>query len=322
MNVLEVKNLKKYFPLRKFGKKHYVRAVDGVSFTVKEGEIIGILGESGCGKSTLGLLISRLELETEGEIKFKDQKISETLKLPKDIRRRIQIILQNPYDSFDPRFTVGDSLFIPLKINQIGDSDDDRRNMILEYMEKSGLTPSKDLYRRYPHELSGGQLQRLSILRAMLLKPDFLVADECVSMLDVSVRADVINLLMDLVQSLDTSMMFITHDISLGRYVSDRILVMYLGKIVEMAPADVIMENPLHPYTRILISYSPTLIKKKTRIPIKGEVQTLLSEPKGCRFAPRCPYAQDVCYQTEPNLVEISSNHFVACHIVEKEAGS
>lgn len=318
MNVLEIRNLKKYFPIRKFGKKHYVRAVDGVSFTVKEKEIIGILGESGCGKSTLGLLISRLELETEGEIKFKDKKISETLKLPRDIRRRIQIILQNPYDSFDPRFTVGDSLFIPLKINHIGNSDNERRNMILEYMEKSGLTPSQDLYRRYPHELSGGQLQRLSILRAMLLHPDFLVADECVSMLDVSVRADVINLLMDLVQSFGTSMMFITHDISLGRYVSNRILVMYLGKIVEIAPAEDIMKNSLHPYTKILISYSPTLIKKKTRIPIKGEVQTLLNEPEGCRFAPRCPYVQDICYKIEPNLIEVSPDHLVACHVVEK----
>jgi peptide/nickel transport system ATP-binding protein len=314
MRIIEIRNLKKYFPLRKFGKRYYVRAVDDVSFSIEEGEIVGILGESGSGKTTLGFLISRLERETEGNMFFRDQKISGTLKLSKDIRRRIQLILQNPYDSFDPRFTVGESLFIPLKTHKVGSQDSEWKDKIYEYMEISGLSPAKDYYERYPHELSGGQLQRLSILRAMLLNPDFLVADECVSMLDVSVRADIINFLLNFISRSKTSMMFITHDISLANFVSNRIIVMYLGKVMEIAKAEEIVKNPLHPYTRILISYSPTLLEKKGKIPIKGYVQPLMETPKGCRFLQRCSFAKKECSEIEPELVEVEKDHFVACH--------
>ncbi len=316
MKTIEVKNLKKYFPLRKLGKRYYIRAVDDVSFSIEEGEIVGILGESGCGKSTLGFLISRLERETEGDVFFRNQKISGTLRLPKDTRRRIQLILQNPYDSFDPRFTVGESLLIPLRIHKIGSHDLERKRKIYEYMEMAGLSPATNYYERYPHELSGGQVQRLSILRAMLLKPDFLVADECVSMLDVSVRADVINFLLNFASLSKTSMMFITHDISLGSFVSNRIIVMYLGKVVEIAKAKEIVKNPLHPYTRILLSYSPVLFEKRKKIPIKGYVQPLLEKPKGCRFFQRCPFSQKECSEIDPKLVEIEKGHLVACHVV------
>ncbi len=318
METIEVKNLKKYFPLKKFGGKHYVRAVDDVSFSIKEGEVVGILGESGCGKSTLGFLIARLEKETQGDIFFKGQKISGTLHLSQDERRQIQLILQNPYDSFDPRVTIGESLLIPLRIHKIGSNDSERQRKIYEYMETAGLLPSTNYYNRYPHELSGGQLQRLSILRAMLLNPDFLIADECVSMLDVSVRADVINFLLKFVSLSKTSMMFITHDISLGSFVSNRIIVMYLGKVVEIARTDEIVKNPLHPYTRVLLSYSPSLVEKRKKIQIaKIYTQPLLEKTKGCNFFARCPFAQKECLEVEPELVKVNEDHFVACNLIK-----
>ncbi len=313
MSLLRVENLKKYFPLRKFGGRLHVRAVDGVSLQVNEGEILGILGESGCGKSTLGLVIGRLERETSGEIYFMDRKISGTMRLNRETRRNIQIIFQNPYDSFDPRLTIGDSLMIPLRINSVGSSDDERRGLILEYLSKAGFDSPRSYMNRYPHELSGGQLQRVSVIRAMMLRPKFLIADECVSMLDVSVRADVINLLMDLVKSSGTSMLFITHDISLGKYVSDRIAVMYLGKIVELGKAKEIVDNPVHPYTKVLVSYSPAVLKKRERIKPKSDITTAVGEMRGCRFAPRCPFSDRGCFETEPQLLKVGEEHWVAC---------
>lgn len=317
--LLEVKNLKKYFIQRKFGRKSFVKAVDGVSFHINRGEILGILGESGCGKSTLGLVLSRIEKETEGEIVFKNRKISGSLKLDKRTRRDIQIILQNPYDSFDPRLTVQDSLIVPLKIHGIGENNSERKEMILEYLRKAGFEPPSTFLKRYPHELSGGQLQRISVLRAMILKPSFLIADECVSMLDLSVRASVINLLLDLTSMENTSMMFITHDISLGKLLSDRLAVIYLGKIVELGNAKEISENPLHPYTKILISYSPSIFKKKEKIKPKETLSTTYQNIQGgCNFAPRCPFARKECFKQEPELLEISKGHWVACLNYEK----
>ncbi len=313
MKILEVENLKKYFPLRKFGGRLYVRALDGVSFHVDEGEVLGILGESGCGKSTLGLVLGRLERETSGRIVFMGKDLSGTLRLEREIRRNIQIIFQNPYDSFDPRLTIGDSLMIPLRINGVGSSDSERKEIILDHLSKAGFDSPRSYLERYPHELSGGQLQRISIVRAMMLKPKFLIADECVSMLDVSVRADVINLLMDLIKGYGTSMLFITHDISLGRYVSDRIAVMYLGKIVEMGSSKDVVDNPVHPYTKILISYSPSLVEKRERIKPKSDITVAVGEMRGCRFAPRCPFADEKCLRSEPPLLEVERGHWVAC---------
>ncbi|RKX54448.1 MAG: oligopeptide ABC transporter ATP-binding protein [Thermotoga sp.] len=319
MSLVKVEKLRKYFPLSKFRRGRFVKAVDGVDLNVEKGEILGILGESGCGKSTLGLVMSRLELETSGRILFDGKDLSGTLRLNTETRRRIQIIFQNPYDSFDPRLSVKTSLLTPLKIHKIGKNDEERLKIVAEYMEKAGLIPYDDFLRRYPHELSGGQLQRISVLRAMMLKPDFLVADECVSMLDVSVRAEVINLLLDLVESNSTATMFITHDISLGKYVSNRMAVMYLGKIVEIGKTEDIMNNPLHPYTRILMSYSPSLFKRIERIPVEGEVGSVVGERKGCYFAGRCPFSTKACFEIQPSLVEVEDGHHVACLEVEKQ---
>jgi peptide/nickel transport system ATP-binding protein len=312
--LLEVKDLKKYFTLRKFGRKNFVKAVDGVSFHINQGEILGILGESGCGKSTLGLVLSRIEKETEGDIIFKNKKISGSLKLDKQTRRDIQIILQNPYDSFDPRLTIQDSLIVPLKIHGIGKNTSERRDIILDYLHKAGFEPASAFLKRYPHELSGGQLQRISVLRAMILKPSFLIADECVSMLDLSVRASVINLLLDLTSSENTSMMFITHDISLGKFLSDRLAVIYLGKIVELGNAKEVSENPLHPYTKILISYSPSVFEKKEKIKPKEILPTAHQNmQRGCNFASRCPFSKKECFEKEPELFEVEEGHWVSC---------
>lgn len=313
MNIIEVKRLKKYFPVRKFGRKSYVRAVDDVSFHIEQGKVLGILGESGCGKSTLGLVLSRIEKETAGEIIFKDKKISGKSKLDKQIRRDIQIIFQNPYDSFDPRLTIFDSLIRPLKIHGIGQSTSEMREIIESFLSKAGFEPPSDFLKRYPYELSGGQLQRISVLRAMMLNPSFLIADECVSMLDLSVRASVINLLLDLVHLKNTSMMFITHDISLGKFVSDKLAIIYLGKIVEIGDAEEIYRNPLHPYTKILISYSPLVFEKKEKIRPKELIDTSQGLTKGCNFAPRCPIATRECFTTQPELKQYASDRQVAC---------
>jgi len=319
VKLLEVKNLKKYFTLRKFGRKGFIKAVDGVSFHINKGEILGILGESGCGKSTLGLVLSRIEKETEGDIIFKNKKISGSLKLDKQTRKDIQIILQNPYDSFDPRLTIQDSLMVPLKIHSIGENSSVRRQIILDYLHKAGFEPPSAFLKRYPHELSGGQLQRISVLRAMMLKPSFLIADECVSMLDLSVRASVINLLLDLTSMENTSMMFITHDISLGKLLSDRLAVIYLGKIVELGNAKEVSENPLHPYTKILISYSPSVFEKKEKIKPKEILPTAYQNiQRGCNFAPRCPFSSKECFEKEPELFEVKKDHWVACQNYQK----
>ncbi|AKI97809.1 oligopeptide/dipeptide ABC transporter ATP-binding protein [Kosmotoga pacifica] len=313
MNIIEVKKLKKYFPIRKFGRKSFVRAVDGVSFHTEQGKVLGVLGESGCGKSTLGLVLSRIEKETAGEIIFKGKKISGKSKLDKQTRRDIQIIFQNPYDSFDPRLTILDSMIRPLKIHGIGQNTSEMREIVESFLSKAGFEPPSAFLKRYPYELSGGQLQRISVLRAMMLDPSFLIADECVSMLDLSVRASVINLLLDLVHLKNTSMMFITHDISLGKFVSDKLAIIYLGKIVEIGDAEEIYRNPLHPYTKILISYSPSVFEKKEKIRPKELIDTSQEPTEGCNFAARCPIATRECFTTQPELKQYTGNRQVAC---------
>jgi len=312
MQFVQVKNLKKYYTVGLL-KRYSIKALDDVSFDVEQGEIFGVLGESGCGKSTLGLVLSRLEKETNGEILFKGNKISGTTKLDKQTRKEIQIIFQNPYESFDQRMSIGDSLNIPLKINKIGDDNSQRMEIIKEFLHRAGLEPVDAFLTRYPHELSGGQLQRLSLLRAMMLNPTFLIADECVSMLDLSVRASVINLMIELVKSKKTAVMFITHDISLAKYVSDRVVVLYLGKIVEMGRATDVVEKPLHPYTKVLISYSPSIFEKKQKIKPK-ELLFSFNTYTGCNFSNRCPYANEICEKEAPQLREIDSQHWASCH--------
>ncbi|MDK2951487.1 MAG: hypothetical protein PWQ77_1152 [Kosmotogales bacterium] len=317
-NILEVKNLKKYFPVRKMGKKQYVKAVDDLNFSIREGEIFGVLGESGCGKSTLGRVINRLDFEQSGDITFLNNVISgKSYKSDKNFRKKMQMIFQNPYDSFDPKMLIYKSIELPMKINDVNSDAGSRINEIVETMNKAKLTPAESLLTRYPHELSGGQLQRISIIRSMLLKPKFIIADECVSMLDVSVRAGVLNLLLTFQEELNSAMLFITHDISVATYICNRIMVLYAGKIMEIAESKDILDNPLHPYTRALVSYSPIISKEeKKRFRITGEVVTPIDPPPGCRFASRCPMAKDICKKEEPILKEIGKNRKAACHFV------
>jgi len=317
-NILEVKNLVKYFPVRKFGKKQFVKAVDNLSFSIRDGEIFGVLGESGCGKSTLGRVINRLEQEQSGTIELLGETISgKEYRKDREFRRKMQMVFQNPYDSFDPRVMIYKSIDLPMKINGIDSSPENRLAKMIETMNHAKLTPAEGLLTRYPHELSGGQLQRISILRSVLLNPKFIVADECVSMLDVSVRAGVLNLLLSTQKELGSAMLFITHDISVATYICGRIMVLYAGKIMEIASGEDILRSPLHPYSRALVSYSPTITREeKQRYRISGEVVTPIDPPPGCRFASRCPIVQKKCAVEEPTLRPMGNNRQVACHYV------
>ena len=324
-SVLEVKNLTKFYKQRGsnklFSKKENIEAVGGVSFHVNEGEIFGIIGESGCGKSTLGRVIVRLEEPTSGEILFrrKDSKI--ILKNnAKEYHRLIQMVFQNPFDSFLPTETIREILMRPLIIHNIGKDESERNNLIIKTLEDGGLSPAKDYLDRYPHELSGGQLQRISILRSMIVDPAFIVTDEPVSMLDVSVRADIIGLLQKLTKEYKTAVMFISHDIAVIRYIADRCAVMYLGKIVEMGKTDDIIANPKHPYTQALITNTASIdidhpVKK---IPIKGEAPSPIHPGPGCYFAPRCYCACERCFKEYPEIKQLKDGRSVSCHLVKE----
>ncbi len=323
MSLLEVEDLKKYFPVeggvidRLLGRvKSYIKAVDGVSFSLERGETLALIGESGCGKTTTGKLVLRLIEPTSGRIVFDGVDITRLKKGElRVLRRRMQMIFQDPFASLDPRMPVGKQIAEPLVEHGIMDeveAEDQARKML----ERVGLTPVEDFYDRLPLNLSGGQRQRVVIARAMVLKPDFIVADEAVSMIDVSMRASIVKLLLEFKQEYNQAMIFITHDISIGRLVANRIAVMYLGKIVEIGPAEEVIKNPLHPYTQALLMAVPTIEEKriKKRVDIKGEVADPRSPPPGCRFHPRCPFATEKCRKEEPVLREVSHNHFVACH--------
>lgn len=316
--LLEAINLKKYYPVKKgfFAPVQYVKALDGVSFKLQRGKTLAVVGESGCGKSTLGRLLTMIENPTEGELYYQGQnflvKDNETVKLR---RQKIQIVFQNPYASLNPRKKIGTILDEPLKINT-NLSKAQRKEAVLSIMEKVGLRP--EFYDRYPHMFSGGQRQRIAIARGLMLNPDIVVADEPVSALDVSVRAQVLNLMMELQETLGLSYVFISHDLSVVEHISDEVMVMYLGRCVEQGTTEQIFGNPRHPYTKALLSATPRLSPelRRERIKLSGELPSPLNPPKGCAFNARCQFATEQCRQQQPALKTYSDGVKIACFMV------
>ena len=313
--ILEVKHLKKYFNTPK-GTLH---AVDDVSFTLERGKTLGIVGESGCGKSTTGRAILRLIEPTAGEVIFNGEDITkknkEQMRL---LRREMQLIFQDPYASLDPRKTVSEIIGEPLKLQKLIPDAQKRAERVHELMEVVGLADR--LINTYPHELDGGRRQRIGIARALAMEPKLIICDEPVSALDVSIQAQILNLMQDLQEQMGLTYIFITHDLSVVNHFANDIAVMYLGQLIEKAPSVTLFDNPVHPYTKALLSAIPvpSLRKKRQRVMLKGEISSPINPKPGCRFAVRCPYATDRCRTEEPKLVEIEKDHFVACHLTEK----
>ncbi|MDH3974021.1 MAG: dipeptide ABC transporter ATP-binding protein [Deltaproteobacteria bacterium] len=318
MEMLNIKNLKTWFPvksgfLRK--KASFVRAVDGVDIAIKEGETLGLVGESGCGKSTLGKSILRLVEPTEGSVIFKgEDMLSLSEKELRQKRKEMQIIFQDPFSSLNPRMRVREIIEEPLKIHNLGGGK--RKERIEELLHSVGLT--KEVLGRFPHEFSGGQRQRIGIARALAVEPRFIVADEPISALDVSIQAQIINLLKDLQEELNLTYLFIAHDLRVVEYISDRVAVMYLGKIVETSDSESLYKAPLHPYTKALLSAvpEPDPGRSKKRTLLKGDIPSPIAPPAGCSFNTRCPIAEERCRREEPQLREIERGHKTACHLV------
>ena len=324
--LLEVSDLEKYFPIKQgFLKKEVgqIRAVDGVNFHINDGETLGLVGESGCGKTTTARCILRAVDPTSGEILFRtrEDEVVDIASLKgsdlKKIRSDIQMIFQDPFSSLNPRMTLLDTIGEPLLLNNIG-TKDDREQRVAELLDMVGLRP--EYMRRFPHAFSGGQRQRIGIARALALNPKLVVADEPVSALDVSVQAQVLNLLADLQQELGLTYLFVAHDLSVVKHISDRVAVMYVGKLVEMAPTDELFSTPKHPYTAALLSAvpEPDPRTKSDRIVLQGEVANPADPPSGCYFHPRCAYATEQCKSETPLLQEVSTGHYVSCHRAEE----
>jgi peptide/nickel transport system ATP-binding protein/oligopeptide transport system ATP-binding protein len=319
--LMEIKNLKKYFPVGSSGffqKPAYVQAVDDVTFDIYKGETLGIVGESGCGKSTMGRLLVTLLDSTSGEILFEGKEVHTIRKSNrKDISKNIQIIFQDPYASLNPRMTIGDIIREPMRINGIASGDELEKRLDILLSQVGLASYHKD---RYPHEFSGGQRQRVGIARAISVNPKLIVCDEAVSALDVSIQAQILNLLDDLQKDLGFTYLFIAHGLNVVKHISDRVGVMYLGKLVELAEVDKLYSTPMHPYTQALLSAIPipNPEKKKERIILTGDVPSPINPPEGCRFHTRCSKCMDICKQTEPLLVELESGHKVACHLYNK----
>jgi len=319
--LLELNNVKKYFPVKAGVFRRtvdYVKAVDDISFHIYKGETLGLVGESGCGKSTTGRTILRLLEATEGEIYFEGKNLVELDKKElREIRKDMQIIFQDPYASLNPRMTVADIVGEPLDIHNLVDNKKERNERVLEILDTVGL--SEDHMKRYPHEFSGGQRQRIGVARALAVDPKIIIADEPVSALDVSIQAQVINMMQDLQDDFDLTYLFIAHDLSVVKHISDRIAVMYLGKLVEIAEKTELFKNTLHPYTQSLLSAIPIADPTfdKERIILEGDVPSPVDPPSGCRFHPRCPKAMDICSEKEPEFKDYGDEHYAACHLLD-----
>ncbi len=320
--LVKVIDLKKWFPVRKgigfLGKREYVRAVDGVTFHINEGEVFGLAGESGCGKTTTGRTILRLVEPTNGEVYFDGQNIFEKEEEElRKLRKKMQIIFQDPYESLSPRMTIFDIISEPIRVHKLVQSYEEQIELVSRSLERVELVPPEEFLHRYPHELSGGQRQRVAIARTLVLNPKFIVADEPVSMLDVSIRAGILKLMLKLRDEMGISYLFITHDLATARHVCDRLAIMYLGKIVEMGSVEDLVKKPIHPYTEALLAAVPVPdpTAERIKVIISGEVPSSVNPPSGCRFHPRCPYAKDICREKEPELTEIGDGRSVACHL-------
>jgi oligopeptide/dipeptide ABC transporter ATP-binding protein len=321
-DLIQVEHLTKHFPVRGGILQRtiaQVQAVDDVSFTIKQGETLGMVGESGCGKTTIGRTMLRLTEPTSGKMIFAGKDVFNLNNVElKDLRRNMQIIFQDPYASLDPRVPIGDSVMEGLKIHNIG-TNKEQYDATITILKRVGLEEYHA--RRFPHEFSGGQRQRIGIARALALRPQFIVCDEPVSALDVSIQSQVLNLLRDLQQEFGLTYLFIAHNLSVVEHISDRVAVMYLGKMVELAGREDLYRNPLHPYTKALFSAIPVpgAREKRDRVILKGDVPSPLNPPKGCRFHPRCPLAMDICQQKEPSFKESGPLHWAACWKVNPE---
>ena len=319
-NLIEIRDLKKYFEVRDglFSKKT-LKAVDGISFTIEKGETLGLVGESGSGKTTAGRTILRLYEPTSGEIFYRGKKIEGGNDL-RDYRRRVSCVFQDPYSSLDPRMTVADIIGEPLDVQNLCNTEAERRERILHLMNEVGL--SSEHQRRYAHEFSGGQRQRIGIARALATDPEFLVCDEPVSALDVSIQAQIINMFEGLRERLSLTYLFIAHDLLVVRHISTRIAVMYLGEIVELSESSALYDYPLHPYTKALISAiplpDPKTAKRESKIILNTDIPSPINKPSGCPYKTRCPHAKEICNEEKPKLREFYKNHLVACHRAEE----
>jgi len=323
--IIQVRNLKKHFPITSgfFATlvsrtpPRTLKAIDGVSFAIAQGETVGLAGESGCGKTTTAKVMVRLYEPSEGEILFQGENIAHLKgKELKWFRRHAQMVFQDPYESLNPRYTVANTVEEPLIIHGVKDRDE-RTERIVKTLELAGLRPAEDYLDRYPHEMSGGQRQRLAIARALVLQPRFIVADEPVSMLDVSIRAGVLNLLRRLTADMGLASLYISHDLSLIRYMCDRTAIMYLGRIVEIGPTEKVISDPHHPYTQVLLAAVPSSDPEHRKAPLQidGEVPSPIDLPAGCRFHPRCRKAKPICREEDAPTVQVGPGHFVECHL-------